>query len=168
MGISNEQERLEELKKFSTFFDFISNPKQYQDLLTQVNGTLDRMEKIVVAHTKVEQAEMYLQAAVKKVEEVNAFVDVEMAKIKKAKDVEMALDMKVKSALLDREVKVKATETDLVKRLSVCVVREEGLDKRAAGITAQEEELARRAADLAEQQAQLNATRDKLTALLSA
>ena len=166
MSISNDQERLEELKKFSTFFDFISNPAAYQDLLTQVNTTLEQMKTTINAHTTVEQANGYLQAAAKKVEEVNAFVDAAMEQLGVQKTAARAEFERQTLAIAARGEEVAEAKRVLANAEVEAGVKQTQLEQREHAIVVREAAQDSRMRDLDAQELQLKTTRAKLAALL--
>ena len=166
MSISSDQERLEELKKFSTFFDFISNPAAYQDLLTQVNTTLEQMKTTINAHTTVEQANGYLQAAAKKVEEVNTFVEAAMEQLGAQKTAARAELERQTLAIAAREEEVADAKRVLANAEVEAGVKQTQLEQREHAIVVREAAQDSRMRDLDAQELQLKTTRAKLAALL--
>ena len=166
MSISSDQERLEELKKFSTFFDFISNPAAYRDLLTQVNTTLEQMETTINAHTTVEQANGYLQAAAKKVEEVNTFVEAAMEQLGAQKTAARAEFERQTLAIAAREEEVVEAKRVLANAEAEAGVKQTQLEQREHAIVVREAAQDSRMRDLDAQELQLKTTRAKLAALL--
>ena len=168
MSLSIDQAKLEELQKFSTFFDFISNPKQYQEILGQVESTLKAMDATIKAHTTVENAGQYLATAQAKLEaaslaEKASLVEITASKAAWAEELTTAQEK-----LAKRELAASALER-------ANVLGQKKIDVSQAALAEQVKELEKVKATLATDRKNLDAqleeftqTRAKVAALLGA
>lgn len=166
MGLSIDQAKLEELQKFSAFFEFIANPQACKDLLDQVNVTLKDMQTTINAHTTVENAEAYLKAATDKIAEVNRYVDAENAKLAAAAKAFADKTAAMTATLVTRETRATAAENNLALVQAALKKAQTELDVAAAAVEARARALSDRETQMKEQEQNLQQKKAQLTALL--
>lgn len=101
---------VEDLRRLTSLFDFISNPQGYKDFLAEVQKTLATMDETIAAHTTVQEAEKYLAAAKAKVTEVNTYVEEQKQALtqERVKNEQKVNDEQKR--LMQRELKVTSNE----------------------------------------------------------
>ena len=166
MSLSVDQSKLEELQKFSAFFEFIANPQKCKDLLDQVNATLKIMQTTINAHTTVEKAESYLKAAADKVAEVNLYIDAEDAKLAAAVKAFTDKTAAATAILVTRETRISAAENSLALAQATLKKAQTELDVAAAAVEARAQALSNRETYMKEQETLLQQKKTQLTALL--
>lgn len=166
MSVSIDQSKLEELQKFSAFFELILNPQRCKDLLDQANAVLETMKATINAHTSVEKAEDYLQAATNKIAEVNLYVDAENAKLAAAGEALATKTVSETEILVAREARVSAAENVLTQDQASLKKAQTELDVAAAAVEARARALSNRETQMTEQENLLQQKKAQLTALL--
>ena len=166
MSISVDQSKLEELQKFSAFFEFIANPQKCKDLLDQVNATLKIMQTTITAHTTVETANDYLKAAADKIAEVNLYIDAEDAKLADAK-LAFAEKVAAETAVLEtREARVSAAENALAQAQASLKTAQAELAMAEVALETRAQNLSNRETQMKAQEQSLQQKKTQLTALL--
>lgn len=168
MGISIDTVKVEDLRKLSAFFEFISNPQSYKDFVKETSATLGKMEKVVAAYTTVEEANVYAAKIQAKIGETNEFVAKEQKKLQEHKDAEMARIAVREVAVAAREAKVQQGEQALLAAERVARNQEMQLTKRAADLQLAEQRVANAQAQVDAQVADLAARAAKVRELVGA
>lgn len=166
MGISVNTDKLEDLRKLQTFFEFISNPQAYKDFLKDTKAVLAGMDEKISIYNTVEKAEAYLRSAEAKMAEVNQAVadfnqqlaaSAEAATLRHTQDQE---ELAVVQSRLDaQKAELEVQQNLLVTYKSDYVTQMEQLIQREQACSIKEGQL-----DVRE--AELDATKAKLAALL--
>lgn len=167
-GLSFDQNRVEDLKRVSAFFDFISNPQAYQAFVVEAREILAKMEKVVGAYTTVEKAGEYLAQVQAKIGETNAYVDAEQAKLAE-RIAEADRGLSARRSLLDkREDRVQKREVSLANDDAARLAAEAALATRADELRAAETYVANAKAQVERQQAELAGRAAKLREIAGA
>tara|TARA_R110000868_G_scaffold13014_1_gene61237 strand:- start:873 stop:1382 length:510 start_codon:yes stop_codon:yes gene_type:complete len=164
-GLSIDQGGVEDLRKLTAFFNFISNPDAYKELLATTAKTLGKMEETVAAYTTVEQANAYLAQIQAKISETNEFVRMEQAKIQAQREAEVKKVVQAEAKLADREQLVAAAETSLRDKATELKLRSNGLDARDVKLREAEQYVANARTFVDEQKADLAMRAAKLREL---
>lgn len=168
MSISTDVAKLEELQKFAAFFDFISNPTQYVELVNQVSQTIGDMKATIDAHTTVQEALIFLARAQATLEEAQSKYEENMAKIdednKNASDYRAAQQ----TDLDNRIANVLAREANANDAVLVNQIEHNRLSDWAINLQSMETSLNLRQRVLESQEAELAVAKAKVAAFLGA
>lgn len=166
MGISVDQAKLEDLRKLTAFFEFISNPQSYKDFLAETKAVLTGMEQTIAAHTTVEKAGEYLAAAEAKMAEVNqAVADFNAQQVAAAAEAALKHSADWEEIALTQD-KLAADRALLVAQQEAFVAQRVQLDEAQQALAAREGAASIKEAQLVAREREIAETKAKLAALV--
>jgi len=166
MGISIDADKVDDLRKLSAFFEFISNPQAYKDFLSEAKAVLGTMDKTITAHTTVEKAEEYLALAQRKVAEVNLAVEEHNKKVAADKQAAETLLEQERAALQAGESRLAEEKIAFAKMSEELKVAQKAAEDFAKSLTARESVLTAKETQYAVRLQAMETKQAKLTELL--
>mgnify|MGYP001568293810 CR=1 FL=1 len=163
----NEKLQLEDLRRLTAFYNFVTHPEQYKDVLDKVAMTLDKMESVISAFATIETANQYLAEANRKQIEVDAYVDAGIHKVAE-KQKEFDLYMKKQKATFEvAQTEFSLKSQSLEQERKQLKVQQEQHNKLQQELQEKQEVLRRLEQTLLTQQHELQVKKAKFNELLS-